>query len=61
MLNSVIGLITILGGGIFFVLSIYAIIDYSIEDNFGEVVKVIFVLALLVLSACSMISGYKLF
>jgi len=57
MINYVAGLITILGGTIFGILSIYAIIDETLYN----VAKPLIVFALLILSICCIFSGYKIF
>lgn len=57
MLNNVVGLITIIGGGAFFVFSMLAICDESLYKPS----KPFLVFILLILAICSMITGYKTF
>ena len=57
MLTNIVGGITILGGAIFGILSVYAIIDEMLYN----VTKPFVVFSLLILSICCIFSGYKLF
>ena len=57
MLTNIAAITTIIGGAIFGVLSIYAIMDETLYN----ISKPFIVFALLILSICCTFSGYKIF